>query len=1006
MCETALRLSPDRTHWRVSEGQGARDGSSSCFTTTSCRRVAVLCSVAVVAAGVSVTVAPVAQAVTVSPLLVGPRVHATRVDFPVGDRVQASMDVGTGNLLVTTTELTLPGIASDVQWGLVFNSLLLGSGSPLPQGGAGYGWATRLGQDTKLVANTDGSVLYFAPGGTEGKYTPTSVGASTYTTPVGFKNSLVKTASGWTLTDHDSGSVTAFTTAGVLSSVTDRNGQATTLTYAYGAVAAVTSSRAGVKARKLAVTLNSSGLLDTVTQQNDLSGSRSVSYGYTGGQLSSITDAAGRATTFGYSGGSGSGGDLTSITNTGGVVTTIGYDSAHRVTSISRGNPGGAAALTRFAYPSGAQTLLADPNTNPASAVAAVPHTTYTLDANERVTQAVDPLGRTRSRTYTPLADVASATSPGGGIATATYGANSGESLTKLTSPTGASASLSYTGTGTNAYLPTGGSDTQGNAALKSYDGTGNQLSSANSATAASASVTYNSDGTLATSTSPAGKVTTYAVNTGTHQVTGITPPTGSGLGATALTYDGYGRLRSATDGRGDSATYSYDLLDRVTAIAYAGNDAATTTVGYGYDPAGNQSTRTDATGTTTYGYDGLNRLTSRATTSPTGTPGQSLGYGYDPAGNLTSSSNGRGTTTYSYDDANQLATRTDPTGMLDYYEYTPDGKRSDTWWRASADHSSFAAHTHTDYDKSGRVARTWTARASSDTTRVFDTSYCYTATTGACPTTTSSTDKGLIAWSVDNLTGARSNYTYDGANRLTDVTNYAGHTYHYAYDINGNRTSTSIDGVTGQTLTFNTGSNEITSTGYGYDAAGNLTTDPTAGAITYNTAGQMNTTPGATYTHAGTGHNEPTRITTSTSTFDYGYGRPTQDGVPSHRLGHPQRRLPLHRQRPRHRRPARHDPLDRTARLLRHRRTRLHRRDPLRRVRRHPAHHLHLRPLRHPDRRQHHHHPGRHRQPLPIHHRRHRPRHRLEPPRHALARHRHRTLDYGRSHHPPRRPQ
>lgn len=97
------------------------------FSTTRRRRVAVLCAVAVVAAGATVTAAPAAQAVPVSPVLVGPRVNATRVDFPVGDRVQASVDVGTGNLLVTTTELTLPGTGSDVQWGLVFNSLLLGS---------------------------------------------------------------------------------------------------------------------------------------------------------------------------------------------------------------------------------------------------------------------------------------------------------------------------------------------------------------------------------------------------------------------------------------------------------------------------------------------------------------------------------------------------------------------------------------------------------------------------------------------------------------------------------------------------------------------------------------------------------------------------------------------------------------------------------------------------------------------------------------------------------------
>ncbi|HET7399001.1 MAG TPA: hypothetical protein VFJ94_10810, partial [Intrasporangium sp.] len=51
------------------------------------RRVAALCSAAVVAAGLSVAVSAPAQAVALSPALVGPRPNATRVDVRVGDRV-------------------------------------------------------------------------------------------------------------------------------------------------------------------------------------------------------------------------------------------------------------------------------------------------------------------------------------------------------------------------------------------------------------------------------------------------------------------------------------------------------------------------------------------------------------------------------------------------------------------------------------------------------------------------------------------------------------------------------------------------------------------------------------------------------------------------------------------------------------------------------------------------------------------------------------------------------
>ena len=47
---------------------------------------------------------------------------------------------------------------------------------------------------------------------------------------------------------------------------------------------------------------------------------------------------------------------------------------------------------------------------------------------------------------------------------------------------------------------------------------------------------------------------------------------------------------------------------------------------------------------------------------------------------------------------------------------------------------------------------------------------------------------KTLIQWSLDNLGGARPIYSYDGANRLTAVTNYGGHNYTYAYEVNGHQ--------------------------------------------------------------------------------------------------------------------------------------------------------------------------------------------------------------------------
>ncbi|HET7326439.1 MAG TPA: hypothetical protein VFJ14_04055 [Nocardioidaceae bacterium] len=92
--------------------------------------------------------------------------------------------------------------------------------------------------------------------------------------------------------------------------------------------------------------------------------------------------------------------------------------------------------------------------------------TRFGYDATNRVTDvtrdvagiaATDPLGRNRSTGYTPDFDVASATSGSGAQTSFGYAANGGESLTGITSPTGASVSAAYADTGLAQFLPSSG---------------------------------------------------------------------------------------------------------------------------------------------------------------------------------------------------------------------------------------------------------------------------------------------------------------------------------------------------------------------------------------------------------------------------------------------------------------------------------------------------------------------------------------------------------------------
>ncbi|WP_442792289.1 DUF6531 domain-containing protein [Amycolatopsis sp. NBC_01307] len=400
---------------------------------TSCRRPAlVVATTLVLLSGglLAVTPAEAGPAAVLTPTLTGARPSATRIPFPISDKVSASVDVGTGNLLVTTSELALPGIQADLQLGLTFNSLRLGSGAALPSGSAGAGWAMRVGQDTKVILNSDNSVLYLAPEGREGLFQP--AGGTAYTAPAGFKVVMVKTASGWTITDHDTNAVSTFDSTGQLVSIKDRNAQTSAFTYASGKLFQVTSTRGGAGARTANLTW--SGTVATIGQTGDDGTARSATYTYTAGKLTKITDPTSKDTQFGYDPTTG---DLTTITNEAGKQTAIQYDASHRVKKVTQENPAGGAA-TRFTYYSAGETLVASPN-NTEAIPANGPQTDYFLNAQELVTSVADPLGRGRAKTYTPFTDVATSTSGTGGVTTFGHdpAVNAGESLTGVTARPG-----------------------------------------------------------------------------------------------------------------------------------------------------------------------------------------------------------------------------------------------------------------------------------------------------------------------------------------------------------------------------------------------------------------------------------------------------------------------------------------------------------------------------------------------------------------------------------------
>ena len=86
--------------------------------------------------------------------------NATFTTFDLSDRVVLQVHAGSGNLLLRTTDLVLPGISTNLVLGAAFNSLLVGS--DISTGAFGNGWRARYGPDIKLIKNDDESITYAA----------------------------------------------------------------------------------------------------------------------------------------------------------------------------------------------------------------------------------------------------------------------------------------------------------------------------------------------------------------------------------------------------------------------------------------------------------------------------------------------------------------------------------------------------------------------------------------------------------------------------------------------------------------------------------------------------------------------------------------------------------------------------------------------------------------------------------------------------------------------------
>ncbi|MDQ6704753.1 MAG: DUF6531 domain-containing protein [Acidobacteriota bacterium] len=241
----------------------------------------------------------------------------------------------------------------------------------------GTNWMSNFDLGLK-VSGTNAQVLLFT--GKVLKFSETSETATDWTlvSPTDIPYTLSQSSSGFSLLNPYSGLYYGFSTAGVLATITDRSGNAIVVTQGPNGPA---------QANWGPCTLTFTYTGKQLTGVRDQAG-REVTYGYTGTLLTSYTDVNQQLYTYSYT----SAGLLTGLMTKmqlplGETPTTQTYDSAGRVIAQADSNNN----IVTFAYDGHGGTTITDPSGQ---------ITTQANDVNGSIGQLGDPLGGAAKFTY------------------------------------------------------------------------------------------------------------------------------------------------------------------------------------------------------------------------------------------------------------------------------------------------------------------------------------------------------------------------------------------------------------------------------------------------------------------------------------------------------------------------------------------------------------------------------------------------------------------------------
>lgn len=609
-----------------------------------------------------------------------------RVESKCGDPVSCA----TGNFSETQTDLEIGGRGVGLSLARTYNSQAAAAGE---HGAFGYGWTSSFSDRLVVEKTSKTATLHQASAGTV-PFVETSEG--TFTAPSWSSDTLTgNSTTGYTVTLPNQVKYKFAGSTGRLESVTDRNGNATTLGYSEGGrLEAITDP----SARKITLTYNTEGLVESA---QDPMG-HIVKYTYLEGNLATVTQPAETALRWQFKYNSthewttmtdGRGGKTineynganqvtsqkdptehtvtfeyeplhTKITNTAtGSVTDEYFTSTGELSSITRGYGTAAAATETYTYnESGYVASETDANGHA---------TQYGYNGAGDRTSVLDPNGNETKWTYDTTHDVETATSPSGETTSIERDTHGNPIKVSRPAPSAKTQVTKYKYTSHGEVEST--TDPLERTTKYEYNSDGDRIGETR-AEGDKRTWEYNADSQETATVSPRGNViggepakyTTKVERDAQGRAITITNPLEH---KTKYAYDGDGNVEVATDPNGNATKYVYNADNSLTKTEEP-NGSTTET---GYDGAQQTTSQIDGNKhSTKYVRNSLEQIIEATDPLERKTTKE-----YDGAGNLkTMTDAAKRTTAYTYDAGNRVKEITYSDGITHAleYEYDKDG--------------------------------------------------------------------------------------------------------------------------------------------------------------------------------------------------------------------------------------------------------------------------------------------------------------------------------------------